>query len=71
MAVGGPADNLVDLCSEDNTDAQCQCLGKGQTRLPGSRTRSLVSCAQRLHVITVGLSRDGFTRKGGMSSIRN
>ena len=29
--------------------------------LPGSCTRSLVSCAQRLHVSTVGLSRDGFT----------
>jgi hypothetical protein len=40
-------------------------------RLPGSRTRSLVSCAQCLCVITVGLSRDAFTRKGGISSIRN
>ena len=29
-----------------------------------------VSCAQRLHVSTVGLSRDGFTLKGGISSIR-
>ena len=38
--------------------------------LPGSRTRSLVSCAQRLHVSTVGLSRDGFTLKGGIGSIR-
>jgi hypothetical protein len=27
--------------------------------------------AQRLCVSTVGLSRDGFTRKGGISSIRN
>jgi hypothetical protein len=33
-------------------------------------TRSLVSCAQRLHVSTVGLSRDGFTLKGGIGSIR-
>ena len=32
--------------------------------------RSLVSCAQRLHVSTVGLSRDGFTLKGGIGSIR-
>ena len=32
--------------------------------------KSLVSCAQRLHVSTVGLSRDGFTLKGGISSIR-
>ena len=31
---------------------------------------SLVSCAQRLHVSTVGLSRDRFTLKGGISSIR-
>ncbi len=30
----------------------------------------LVSCAQRLHVSTVGLSRDGFTLKGGIGSIR-
>ena len=29
-----------------------------------------MSCAQRLHVSTVGLSRDGFTLKGGISSIR-
>ena len=39
--------------------------------LSRSHTRSLVSCTQRLHVSTVGLSRDGFTRKGGISSIRN
>ncbi len=31
----------------------------------------VTDCAQRLHVSTVGLSRDGFTRKGGISSIRN
>jgi hypothetical protein len=31
---------------------------------------SLVSCAQRLHVSTVGLSTDGFTLKEGISSIR-
>ncbi len=36
----------------------------------GSCTRSLVSCAQRLHVSTVSLSRDGFTLKGGINSIR-
>ena len=29
MAVGGPADNVVDLCAEDNADAKLQCLGKG------------------------------------------
>jgi hypothetical protein len=23
MAVGGPADNVVDLCAEDNADAIC------------------------------------------------
>jgi hypothetical protein len=39
--------------------------------LPGSRTRSLVSCAQCLCVNTAGLSRDGFTHKGGIGSIRN
>jgi hypothetical protein len=37
---------------------------------PGSRTRSLVSCVQCLHVNTVGLSRDGYTLKGGIRSIR-
>jgi hypothetical protein len=31
---------------------------------------SLVSCTQRLHVSTVGLSRDGFSLKEGISSIR-
>jgi hypothetical protein len=29
------------------------------------------SCAHRLHVNTVGLSKDGFTRKGRINSIRN
>ena len=29
MAVGGHADNAVDLCAEDNADAKRQCLGKG------------------------------------------
>jgi hypothetical protein len=38
--------------------------------LSGSRTRSLVSCVQRLRVNTTGLSRDGFTFKGGIDSIR-
>jgi hypothetical protein len=33
MAVGGHADNAVDLCAEDNADAKRQCLGKGQTML--------------------------------------
>ena len=33
-------------------------------------SRSLVSCAQCLHVSTVGLSRDGFTLTEGISSIR-
>ena len=33
-------------------------------------TRSLVSCAHRLCVSTAGLSRDGFTLKGGIGSIR-
>ena len=33
MAVGGHADNPVDLCSEDNVDVKRQCLGKGQTML--------------------------------------
>ncbi len=33
MVVGGYADNVVDLCGEDNTDAKCQCLGKGHTML--------------------------------------
>jgi hypothetical protein len=31
MVVGGHAENAVDLCGEDNTDAKRQCLGKGQT----------------------------------------
>jgi hypothetical protein len=33
MVVGGHADNTVDLCAEDNTDAKRQYLGKGQTML--------------------------------------
>ena len=33
-------------------------------------SRSLVSCAQCLHVSAAGLSRDGFTLKEGISSIR-
>ena len=33
MVVGGYADNVVDLCSEDNADTKRQCLGKGQTML--------------------------------------
>jgi hypothetical protein len=28
MTVGGHADNVVDLCGEDNADAKRQCLGK-------------------------------------------
>jgi hypothetical protein len=31
MVVRGHADNTVDLCGEENTDAKRQCLGKGQT----------------------------------------
>jgi hypothetical protein len=34
-----------------------------------SCTRSLVSCARRLRVSTTGLSRDGFTLKGGIGWI--
>ena len=33
MAVGGHADNAVDLCGEGNADAKRPCLGKGQTML--------------------------------------
>jgi hypothetical protein len=33
MEVGGHADNDVDLCAQDNSDAKRQCLGKGQTML--------------------------------------
>jgi len=33
MAVGGYADNDVDVCGKDNTDAKRQCLGKGHTVL--------------------------------------
>ncbi len=33
MVVGGYADNVVDLCGEDNADAKRQCLGKGHTFL--------------------------------------
>jgi hypothetical protein len=29
MVVGGYADNVVDLCGEDNTDTKRQCLDKG------------------------------------------
>ncbi len=36
--------------------------------LSGSRTRSRVSCDQGLRVRTAGLSRDGFTLKGGIGS---
>ena len=39
--------------------------------LSGSRTRSLVSCVRCLCVSTAGLSRDGFTLKGGIGSIRS
>ena len=35
------------------------------------KTRSLVSCTQCLSVSTDGLSRDGFTLKGGIGSIRS
>ncbi len=38
--------------------------------LPGSSTRSLVSCARCLCVSTAGLSRDGFTLEGGIGSIK-
>ena len=37
MAVGGHADNAVDLCAEDNADAKRQCLGKGQNNFAGGR----------------------------------
>jgi hypothetical protein len=33
MVVGGYADNVVDLCGEDNADAKRQCLDKGHTVL--------------------------------------
>jgi hypothetical protein len=33
MAVGGHADNFVDLCGEDSADGKRQYLGKGQTML--------------------------------------
>ena len=33
MAVGGHADNDVDLCGEDSADGKRQCLGKGQAML--------------------------------------
>ncbi len=39
--------------------------------LSGPSTRSLVSCAQCLCVSTTGLSRDGFTLKGGIDLIRS
>jgi hypothetical protein len=37
----------------------------------GLRTRSLMSCAQRLLVSTAGLSRCGCTLKGGIGSLRS
>jgi hypothetical protein len=49
MAVGGHADNAVDLCTEDNTDAKRQCLGKGQTMLtkqPSSAKLDMVPVSQ-------------------------
>ncbi len=39
--------------------------------LSGLRSRSLVSCVQSLRVIATGLSRDGFTLKGWLVSIRS
>jgi hypothetical protein len=33
MAVGGHADNAVELCGEDSADGKRQCLDKGQTML--------------------------------------
>jgi hypothetical protein len=47
---------------------QCiQAVIAHQKPLAGLRTRSPVSCAHHLHVSTVGLSKDGFTLKGGIS----
>jgi hypothetical protein len=40
-------------------------------RLSGSRTRSLVSCAQCLRVSNTDLSMDGFTLEGRIGSIRS
>ncbi len=39
LVVGGHANNVVDLCGEDNTDAKGQCFGKGRTMMtkPPSR----------------------------------
>ncbi len=47
------------------------CFCNGQTILSEGDGRGDQEGAQRLRVSTVGLSRDGFTRKGGISSIRN
>jgi hypothetical protein len=33
MTVGGYADNVVDLCGEDNADAKRKYLGKGPTMM--------------------------------------
>jgi hypothetical protein len=64
-----PQETWIETFVEGVTDKAPDC--PYSRILSRSRTRSLVSCTQRLYVSTVGLSRDGFTRKGGISSITN
>jgi hypothetical protein len=63
-----PQTTWIETFVEGVTDKTPDC--PYSRSLSGSRTRSLVSCTQCLHVNNVGLSRDGFTRKGGINSIR-
>jgi hypothetical protein len=56
ILVGGYADNVVDLCGEDNADAKHQCLGKGQTMLPKSPSKAVFEECWSEVIIKNGLS---------------
>ena len=64
LSVRGHTDTPVDLITKVPDYPYSRSLS-------GSRARSLVSCTQRLIVNTAGLSRDGFTVKGELGSIRS
>ncbi len=56
MAVGGHADNFVDLCGEDSADGKRQCLGKGQTVLTKPPSQSEVQECWSEVIVKCGLS---------------
>ncbi len=56
MAVGGHADNFVDLCGEDSSDGKRQCLGKGQTVLTKPPSQAEFQECWSESIIKCGLS---------------